>query len=176
MKNITTYLSQFDAHHTSKTGEDYQSMFVSRQILIVQVAFWLGGGIHLFYCIRHFLPGQPQIPYSALTILFSCIPSYYFLKKNKLAYSFFFAYYPAIFFQTLLSIQRGQTNLNGELALIAYAVLPIVCFRLPFNIIGFLTNYLFFIIVKIFKYPLHSISLNEFYNEIILIKCLDKTI
>jgi len=81
MKNIFAYLSQLDENYTSKTEDDYESAFVGRQILIVQVAFWLGGSVHLFYCFRHFLPGQSQIPYSALTILFGCLPSYYFLKK-----------------------------------------------------------------------------------------------
>jgi hypothetical protein len=176
MKKIITYLSQFEENYPSKTGEDYESMFVSRQILIVQMAFWLGGGIHLFYTFKAYLSDPTQIPYNALTLFFGCFPSYYFLQKKKLNYAFFFAYYPVMIFHMLASFQEAHTNLNGELAFIAYAAFPIVCFKAPHNIIGFLLNYVFFVTIKIIKYPLHTISSTEFYNEILIVTCIYITI
>jgi len=176
MKNLFEYLSQFDENYSTASEKDYQYLFVSRQILLVQVSFWLGGSIHLFYTIKYLLSDYTQIPFNAFTILFGCAPSYYFLKKNKLDYAFFFAYYPVIFFQLLICFREAHTNLNGELALIAYSFFPVICFKLPYNIIGFLINYLCYIFVKIAKYPLHSILLNELYNEILMVTCIYITI
>lgn len=150
----------------------HKGSIVARQIWMVKAAFWAGGGIQLIYVFKHLLADTPRIPYGVFTILFGCLPSYYFLKKDKLNYSFFFAYYPAIFFHTLGTYQVANTNLNGELALIAYAAIPIVCYKLPYNIIGIVINYLLFVFVKIVKYPLHLYTLNEFINEILMVTCI----
>jgi signal transduction histidine kinase len=151
---------------------EYKGLIVARQIWMVKAAFWAGGGIQLIYVFKHLLADTPKIPYNALAILFGCLPSYYFLKKSKLEHAFFFAYYPAIIFYTLGTYQEANTNLNGEFALIAYATIPVVCYKLPFNIIGILINYLLFVCVKIAKYPLHSFTLNEFLNEILMVTCI----
>jgi hypothetical protein len=134
----------------------YEGLIVARQIWTVKAAFWMGGSTQLFYVFKHLLADTPRIPYGVFALLFGCLPSYYFLKKDKLTYSFFFAYYPAIFFHTLGTYQVANTNLNGELALIAYAAIPIVCYKLPYNVIGIFINYILFIFVKIAKYPFHS--------------------
>ena len=56
--------------------------------------------------------------------------------------------------------------------MIAYAAIPIVCYKLPYNIIGIVINYLLFVFVKIVKYPLHLYTLNEFINEILMVTCI----
>jgi signal transduction histidine kinase len=150
----------------------YKGLIVARQIWMVKIAFWLGGSIHLFYVFKLFLADDHRIPHNALAILFGCLPSYYFLKKNNLPLAFFFAYYPIIFFQTLGTYQAASTNLNGELAFIAYATIPVVCYKLPFNVIGIVINYLAFVFVKIIKYPLHTITPNEFINELLMVTCI----
>jgi signal transduction histidine kinase len=147
----------------------YKGLIVARQIWMVKAAFWAGGGMHLIYVIKYLLADTPRITHNLFAILISCVPSYYFLKKGKLEYAFFFAYYPAIIFQMFGSYQEANTNLNGELALIAYAAIPIVCYKLPYNIIGIVINYLLFVFVKIVKYPLHLYTLNEFINEILMV-------
>jgi len=150
----------------------YKGLVVARQIWTVKAAIWIGGSTQLFYVFKHLLADTPRMPYGIFTILFGFLPSYYFLKKGKLEYAFFFAYYPAIIFQTFGTYQVANTNLNGELALIAYATIPVVCYKLPFNIIGILINYLLFVFIKIVKYPLHSLTLNEFLNEILMVTCI----
>lgn len=172
MKSILNYFTRYNKNYILKTEISYQPTLASRKILMIKVAFWMGGAVHLFYCVRYLLSDQPQLSYNALTLLISCALSYYFLKKNNLAYSTFFAYYPAIFTQVLICYQEAHTNLNGELALIAYAAIPVVCCKFPYDLIGILINYLLFIFVKIFKYPLHSITIDEFYNEIIMVTCI----
>jgi signal transduction histidine kinase len=151
---------------------EYKGLIVARQIWMVKAAFWLGGSMHLFYVLKYLLNYSPSISHSLFSILFCCLPSYYFLKKGKLEYAFFFAYYPAIFFQAFGTYQEANTNLNGELALIAYATIPVVCYKLPYSIIGILINYLLFVFIKIAKYPLHSFTLNEFLNEILMVTCI----
>ena len=150
----------------------YKGSIVARQIWTVKAALWMGGSTQLFYVFKHLLAKTPRMPYGVFAILFGFLPSYYFLKKNKLELAFFFVYYPAIFSQTFGTYQVANTNLNGELALIAYAAIPVVCYKLPFNIIGILINYLLFVFVKIAKYPLHSFTLNEFLNEILMVTCI----
>jgi len=150
----------------------YKGLVVARQIWTVKAAIWIGGSTQLFYVFKHLLADTPRMPYGIFTILFGLLPSYFFLKKGKLEYAFFFAYYPAIIFQTFGTYQVANTNLNGELALIAYATIPVVCYKLPFNIIGILINYLLFVFIKIVKYPLHSLTLNEFLNEILMVTCI----
>ena len=150
----------------------YKGLIVVPKIWMVKAAFWAGGGMHLFYVFKYLLADTPKIPYGVFTILFGCLPSYYFLKKSKLEHAFFFAYYPAIIFQMFGSYQEANTNLNGELALIAYAAIPIVCYKLPYNIIGIVINYLLFVFVKIVKYLLHLYTLNEFINEILMVTCI----
>lgn len=132
---------------------------------MVKVAIWLGGSIHLFYVFKYLLADTPRLSYDVLSILFSCLPSYYFLKKNNLGYASFFAYYPMVFLGTLSCYEEASTNLNAELGLIAYASIPVICYKLPYNLIGIIINYLSFVFIKIIKYPLHSITINEFYNE-----------
>ncbi len=151
---------------------EYKGLIVARQIWTVKAGIWIGGSTQLFYVFKHLLADTPRMPYGIFTILFGFLPSYYFLKKGKLEYAFFFAYYPAIIFQTFGTYQVANTNLNGELALIAYATIPVVCYKLPFNIIGILINYLLFVFIKIAKYPLHSLTLNEFLNEILMVSCI----
>jgi signal transduction histidine kinase len=160
-KNFLNYLNIDQTVHKGSV--------VARQIWMVKAAFWFGGSIQLFYVFKHLLSDPPRIPFGAFAILFGCLPSYYFLKKDKLNYSFFFAYYPPIFFQTLGTYQVANTNLNGELSLIAYATIPVVCYKLPYNIIGILINYILFVFIKIAKFPLHSFTLNEFINEILMV-------
>ena len=148
---------------------EYKGLIVARQIWMVKAAFWIGGSMHLFYVFKYLLADTPRIPYNALAILFGCLPSYYFLKKSNLPYAFFFAYYPILFFGTLVCYQEASTNLNAELAYIAYATIPVVCYKLPYNVIGIVINYLLFVFVKIIKYPLHSITPNEFINELLMV-------
>jgi hypothetical protein len=150
----------------------YKGLIVARKIWMVKASFWAGGGMHLFFVFKYLLADTPKIPYGVFTILFGCLPSYYFLKKGKLEYAFFFAYYPAIIFQMFGSYQEANTNLNGELALIAYAAIPIVCYKLPYNEIGIVINYLAFVFLKIIKYPLHTITPNEFINELLMVTCI----
>ena len=122
----------------------YKGLIVARKIWMVKASFWAGGGMHLFFVFKYLLADTPKIPYGVFTILFGCLPSYYFLKKGKLEYAFFFAYYPAIFFQAFGTYQEVDTNLNGELALIAYATIPVVCYKLPYNVISIFINYILF--------------------------------
>jgi signal transduction histidine kinase len=147
----------------------YEGLIVARQIWMVKAAFWAGGGVHLVYVIFNLLTDTPRITHNLFSILISCVPSYYFLKKGKLEHAFFFAYYPIIFIQTFGTYQEVSTNLNGELALIAYATIPVICYKLPYNIIGIIINYILFVCVKIAKYPLHSITPNEFINELLMV-------
>jgi signal transduction histidine kinase len=151
---------------------EYKGSIVARQIWTVKVAFWMGGSTQLFYVFKHLLADTPRVPYGIFAILFGFLPSYYFLKKGKLEHAFFFAYYPPIFSQTLGTYQVANTNLNGELALIAYATIPVVCYKLPYKIIGILINYILFVFVKIAKYPLHSFTPNEFINELLMVTCI----
>jgi len=151
---------------------EYKGLIVARQIWMVKAAFWLGGSMHLFYVLKYLLADTPKIPYNAFAILFGCLPSYYFLKKNNLPYAFFFAYYPILFVGALVCYKEANTNLNAELAFIAYATIPVVCYKLPYNVIGIVINYLLFIFIKIAKYPLHSYTLNEFLNEILMVTCI----
>ena len=148
---------------------EYKGSIVARQIWTVKAAFWMGGSTQLFYVFKHLLADTPRIPYGIFAIIFGFLPSYYFLKKGKLEHAFFFAYYPAIFSQTLGTYQVANTNLNGELALIAYATIPVVCYKLPYKIIGIFINYILFVFVKIAKYPLHSFTPNEFINELLMV-------
>jgi hypothetical protein len=150
----------------------YKGLIVARQIWMVKAAFFAGGGVHLAYVLKYLFADTPTITHNLFAILISCIPAYYFLQKGKLEHAFFFAYYPGIFFQTFGSYQEANTNLNGELALIAYATIPVVCYKLPFNVIGIFINYILFVFVKIIKYPLHSITPNEFINEILMVTCI----
>ena len=150
----------------------YEGLIVARQIWMVKTVFWLGGSVHLFYVFKYFLADPHRIPHNVFAILFGCLPSYYFLKKNNLTYASFFAYYPLIFIQTIGPYQEANTNLNGELALLAYATIPVVCYKSPYNIIGIIINYLLFIFIKITKYPLHSITPNEFINELLMVTCI----
>jgi len=150
----------------------YKGLIVARQIWMVKAAFWAGGGMHLIYVIKYLLADTPRITHNLFAILISCVPSYYFLKKGKLEYAFFFAYYPAIFFQAFGTYQEVDTNLNGELALIAYATIPVVCYKLPYNVISIFINYILFVFIKVAKYPLHSFTLNEFLNEILMVTCI----
>jgi len=151
---------------------EYKGLIVARQIWMVKAAFWIGGSMHLFYVVKYLLADNPRIPYNALAILFGCLPSYYFLKKNNLPYAFFFAYYPILLVGTLVCYKEANTNLNAELAFIAYATIPVVCYKLPYNVIGIIINYVLFVFVKIIKYPLHSITPNEFINEILMVTCI----
>ena len=134
------FLNKENLNYLNIDQPEYKGSIVARQIWTVKAAFWMGGGIHLFYVSKLFLADDARIPHNALAILFGCLPSYYFLKKGKLPLAFFFAYYPIIFFQTFGTYQVANTNLNGELALIAYATIPVVCYKLPYKIIGIVIN------------------------------------
>ena len=149
-----------------------EGLIVARQIWMIKAAFWAGGGLHLVYVLANLLTDTPRITHNLFSILFGCLPSYYFLKMGKLEHAFFFAYYPIIFFQTFGTYQEANTNLNGELALIAYATISAVCYKLPYNVIGIFINYILFIFVKIAKYPLHSFTPNEFINELLMVTCI----
>ena len=151
---------------------EYKGSIVARQIWTVKAALWMGGSTQLFYVFKHILADTPRMPYGVFTILFGFLPSYYFLKKNKLELAIFFVYYPAIFIQTFGTYQVSNTNLNGELALIAYAAIPVVCYKLPYNVIGIIINYVLFVFVKIIKFPLHSFTTHEFINELLMVTCI----
>jgi signal transduction histidine kinase len=169
---MLNFLNKKYLNYLNIVQPEYKGLIVARQIWMVKAAFWAGGGMHLIYVIKYLLADTPRITHNLFAILISCVPSYYFLKKGKLEYAFFFAYYPAIFFQAFGTYQEANTNLSGELALIAYATIPVVCYKLPYSIIGILINYLLFVFIKIAKYPLHSFTLNEFLNEILMVTCI----
>ena len=140
-----------------------------RQILTVKITLWVSFIINLFYIYESIYNKRFSFLYNGIAILTGIIPSFYFLKKNKLELSKFFVYYPGIITQTLNSIawiKAGYFNQQVENGLIAFVALPIVFYKSPFNFISILINFSLYISIKIYKYSVFPTTIFEFSTEL----------
>jgi signal transduction histidine kinase len=171
MKTIFTKIISIIKEELFINDPELHTTFVSRQDLVVRITFWLGFSLNLLFLIltwdSEFNPFV--IPLTAINILISSVPAYYFLKTNRLEYAKFFVYFPAIILQTVTAYYSLLVNFpyeNGELALIGYVGYSIIVFKKPLRIIGVLLNISLFTFIKITKYQLLPISLYELFLEL----------
>jgi signal transduction histidine kinase len=172
MKKILEYIKREHKNHSFDDHTYENSNFVARQVLAVKIAFWLGFSIHLFFYIDNLIFKRFEIQMNAIAILIGFLPCYYFLTQKNIPYAKFFVYYPGIFIQAIISymwLMKGHMNQQAEIALIAYASVPIVFYKFPFSVIGVLINFLLFVLIKIIKYPLSDLTFFEFYSELLMV-------
>ena len=174
MKNLLLdYISE--KYQTSRNQIYEAPSIIDRQIMTVKIALWVMSITHIFYIIEGIYNNRPGYFYNGLGIVTGVVPSYYFLKTNRLEFAKFFCYYPAIIIQVIIScikIQEGYQNLQAEMALMAFAALPFIFYKFPFNSLSIIINFLLYISVKFFKYSTFPTTLIEFYTELVMAFCV----
>lgn len=170
MKNLL--LDYISEKYQSSRNQIYKAPSVAdRQIMTIKIALWAMSATHVFYFIEGSYNNRIGYFYHVMAIVTGVVPCYYFLKTNRLEFAKFFCYYPAIVIQVIISyirIREGYLNLQSEMALIAFAALPFVFYKFPFNSISIIINFLLYISVKIFKYSTFPTTLIEFYTELVM--------
>jgi signal transduction histidine kinase len=171
MKTLSNKIISLIKEELFINDPELHTTFVNRQNLVVRITFWLGFSLNLlFLMITWDYEFNPlKLPLTAINILISSVPAYYFLKTNRLEYAKFFVYFPAIILQTVTAYYSLLVNFpyeNGELALIGYVGYSIIVFKKPLRIIGVLLNISLYFFIKITKYQLLPMSLYELFLEL----------
>lgn len=161
----------FEKIKTDNTEQKHLSEFNDRIYLSIKAALWLSLSINIIYFFVFFFINTKSyvVHPNLIFIITSCLPTYYFIKVNKIEYAKFFAIYPAIFsqiFTSYLLLKLGFPQENAELIIIPYAAAGIVFFKYPFNIISVLINILLYSFIKITKYQLYPSTYFEFFLDL----------
>ena len=148
------------------TEKQLTTNFIDRQIFSLKVTIYLTFCFKMIFVIFNAFDGHksPYLPTNAITIVVSCLPAFYFLRKNKLNYAKFFAYFPTVFIQALSSyyvLLEGLSYGNAELALLPYVAACIMFYGNPVVLWGVFVNVILFLVIKIVRFNLYSISIHE---------------
>ena len=171
MNKIVSYFTKLLEEIFSEHGQMQPENFEVRKILAVKIIFWLTFPPNLVVFIINLIDKPHELPFAGLKILLSCLPSYYFLKKNNLNYAMFFAYFPVIFLQTVAAYITMSWNLsyiNPELALIPYIATSMIFYEKSLRLIGILVNMGLFLFIKIIRFQRFPKTYYEFYIDLLI--------
>ena len=148
------------------TEKELTTNFIDRQIFSLKVTIYLTFCFKMIFVIFNIFDGHksPYLPTNAITIVVSCFPAFYFLRRNKLNYAKFFAYFPTVFIQALSSyyvLLEGLSYGNAELALLPYVAACIVFYNNSVVVWGVFMNLILFLTVKIARFNLYPVSAHE---------------
>ena len=95
MKNLL--LDYISDKYLINRNQIYEAPSIAdRQIMTIKIALWVMSITHVFYIIEGIYNNRTGYLYNGLGIVVGVVPSYYFLKTNRLEFAKFFCYYPAI--------------------------------------------------------------------------------